>query len=328
MNDVASENKNSAAPRVAVVVPSYNHAAFVAQTLRSIFNQTLPPDELLVIDDGSQDDSPRVIEKVLKDCPFPCEFIARPNRGLCATLNEGLEKTGGDYFAYLGSDDLWLAEFLQARVSLLESRPQAVLAYGHTYLIDEQSRVFDSTAEWAGKIYADGDAREMLYAGYAPMSPSVCYRRAALTGVRWNEDARLEDYEFYLALSQSGEFAFDPKILSAWRRHGSNASRDLSFMLEESLEAQARSAPALGWSDATLAKIQKQLRFRYVEEFIRAGDKARARRLYLENLGGAKSLVNFARATARLLVPQSLFQARKRSVWDDNLEKYKDVKIV
>ena len=67
--------------------------------------QTLPPAQLIVIDDGSTDDSPHLIARVLTGCPFPCEFIARDNRGLCATLNEGLERSTGKYFAYLGSDD-------------------------------------------------------------------------------------------------------------------------------------------------------------------------------------------------------------------------------
>src|SRR5690242_19431645 len=89
--------------RVSVDVPSYNHAQFVAMTLRSIMKQSCVPAELVVIDDGSTDDSPGTIEQTLKECPFPCELIVRSNRGLCATLNEGLERTAGDYFAYLGS---------------------------------------------------------------------------------------------------------------------------------------------------------------------------------------------------------------------------------
>src|SRR5215207_11110643 len=114
--------------RVAVVVPSYNHAPYVAAALRSVFAQTHATARLLVIDDGSRDGSPRVIEAALKDCPFPCELIARANRGLCATLNEGLAKTEGAYFAYLGSDDLWRPDFLAARVALMQERPRAVLA--------------------------------------------------------------------------------------------------------------------------------------------------------------------------------------------------------
>src|SRR2546423_83206 len=125
---------------VSVVVPSYNHARFVEKCLRSIFRQTLRPSELVVIDDGSSDDSPRVIERVLKDCPVACEFVVRPNRGLAATLNEGLACTRGPYFAYLGSDDLWLPEFLAARVAQLAARPRAVVAYGHAYSIDETDR--------------------------------------------------------------------------------------------------------------------------------------------------------------------------------------------
>src|SRR5579883_817500 len=95
------------APRVAVVVPSYNHAPYLERCLRSIFAQTFPPAELVVIDDGSRDDSPAVAARVLADCPFPAELIVRPNRGLCATLNEGLARTRGELFAYLGSDDYW-----------------------------------------------------------------------------------------------------------------------------------------------------------------------------------------------------------------------------
>src|SRR5215207_2687550 len=177
--------------RVAVVVPSYNHAPFVAAALRSVFAQRLAPARLLVIDDGSRDGSPRVIEDVLKDCPFPCELIARANRGLCATLNEGLARTEGAYFAYLGSDDLWLPGFLEARVALLEGRPRAVLAYGHAYLIDGRGGVFDCTLDWAR--YSDGDARAMLLEEtYGPMSPTVLHRRQGLERHGWNERARLE----------------------------------------------------------------------------------------------------------------------------------------
>ena len=91
-----------------VLVPSYNHAPFVERTLRSIFKQTHAPKKLIVIDDGSKDESAQIIAQVLQDCPFENEFIARENRGLCATLNEGFDKTDGEFFAYLGSDDLWL----------------------------------------------------------------------------------------------------------------------------------------------------------------------------------------------------------------------------
>ncbi len=89
---------------VTVLVPSYNHAPFVERTLRSIFAQTRALKKLIVIDDGSKDESPQIIKRVLRDCPFEFEFTARENQGLCRTLNEGFSRGDGDYFAYIGSE--------------------------------------------------------------------------------------------------------------------------------------------------------------------------------------------------------------------------------
>jgi alpha-1,3-rhamnosyltransferase len=296
---------------VSVVVPSFNHARFVGATLRSIMQQTLRPVNLLVIDDGSNDDSPAIIERTLNQCPFSCEFIARENRGLCATLNEGFERTRGNYFAYLGSDDLWLPNFLEARVQLLESRPEAVLAYGHTYFVDEENRVVDCTADWAS--YADGDVREMLLATTAPMSPTVLYRRSALGLQRWDERSKLEDYDLYLRLSAEGPFAFDPRVLSGWRRHGSNISWDQTMMLEEQLKAQREAALRFGFSDEQVKELQRATRFNRAEDFLRVGDKSQALSLLTHNLRGAQSARGAAKILLRLLMPNSFMRGRARA---------------
>src|SRR6267143_3420783 len=295
---------------VSVVVPYYNHAPVIEATLRSIMKQTMRPAELVVIDDGSSDESPRVIDRVLSDCRFPCELIARENRGLCATLNEGFEQTRGDYFAYLGSDDLWLPDFLKARINLLESRPDAVLAYGHAYFIDEQNAIIDSTADWAR--YADGDAREMLLETTAPMSPTVLYRRKALEHERWNDKSELEDYDLYLRLSAKGEFAFDPRILSAWRRHGSNVSWDQALMLEEQLRAQRQSALRFGLTNEQIQALQRTTRFNRAEDFLRVGQKSPALGLMLHNWRGATSPRTTARMLLRLLIPNPILRRRDR----------------
>jgi alpha-1,3-rhamnosyltransferase len=297
--------------RVEVVVPSYNHAPYVAAALRSVFAQTRAPARLLVIDDGSRDGSPRVVEDALKDCPFPCELIARENRGLCATLNEGLSKTEGDYFAYLGSDDLWLPGLLEARVALLQERERAVLAYGHAYLIDGRGEVFDCTLDWAR--YADGDARRMLLEEtYAPMSPTVVYRRASVERHGWNERARLEDYELYLKLSADGEFAFDPRVLSAWRRHGTNSSGDFAWMIEARLEAQRNASAYLKLNPAQLGRYQRALNFAGAEDLLRLGDKRAALRYLRRGLTGAPSAAALAKVALRLVTPYSLVRRRDR----------------
>jgi len=298
---------------IAVVVPSYNHAKFVGSCLRSIFRQSLAPSKLLVIDDGSTDDSPQVIESSLKDCPFACELIVRNNRGLPATLNQGLESTDGEYFAYLGSDDVWLEDFLAARLTLLQDRPSAVLGYGHAYFIDDQNRVVDCTADWAH--YKDGDVKSMLLKTQAPMSPTVMYVRKHLALHRWNEAARLEDYELYLKLSLEGEFAFDPNVLSAWRQHGRNTSWNQDMMLDEHLTALRRVAPGFGLNDQDLDKLITAIRFSRAEDFLRVGEKKRALQLISENLS-APERPRLLKMLRRFIVPYpavSWWQRRKRN---------------
>lgn len=305
MDSPATESQDT----VFVVVPSYDHAPFVERCLRSIIGQTLRPGKLLVIDDGSTDDSPAIIERALSECPFPSELIVRENRGLCATLNQALELSDGKYFAYLGSDDVWLPAFLKEQTRLLSKRPEAVLAFSHAYLVDENDQVFDSTAEWTD--FADGDLRPLLMQGTIFSSPGVLYRRSALIRHRWNEASRLEDYEMYLRLSTDGDFARNEKILCAWRQHGENVSGDLPLMLDEMMAAQNRLQPT--WmSNRDLEQTQAALKFAAAENFVRHGFRYEAARLFIDNLRGAPSVTSILRTAFRLAVPQTLFQWNRR----------------
>jgi alpha-1,3-rhamnosyltransferase len=293
---------------VFVVVPSYNHAPFVTECLRSIIGQTLQPQKLLVIDDGSSDGSVAVIEEVLRECPFECELIARENRGLTKTLNQALDLARGGFFAYLGSDDVWLPNFLAEQTTLLKNRPDAVLAFSHAYLIDEHDRIFDTTAEWTN--FVDGDLRPLLLEGTIFSSPGVLYRLSALRRHRWNEDSRLEDYEMYLKLSYDGEFARNEKILCAWRQHGENASDDLPMILDEMIKAQNRTQP-IWMSNQKRDHIQRRLKFKAAENFVRHGFRSQATQLFFKNLLGASSYREIVRTAARLAIPQALFQRNR-----------------
>jgi alpha-1,3-rhamnosyltransferase len=306
-------------------VPSYNHAPFVEKCLKSIIKQTLPPKKLLVIDDGSKDESPKIIERVLKECPFEAEFIARENRGLSATLNEGFSHSSGDYFAYLGSDDVWLADFLKCRTRLLDSRPDAVLAFGHAFLIDEKDRIFECTRDWVE--YKETEILWNLLHGIPPVTSSVVFRRSALEGMRWNEDAILEDYELYLKLTAKGAFAVDDNVLAAWRQHGYNTSADFARMMNEWLAAQARVAPEIGINAEELKKIQSELKFICVADFIRHGKKAEAAKMLLENRSGAKSNLEIWKMLFRLLIPKFYHQRHRKSQRERKIRQYGKIEV-
>ena len=306
MTDVMQKNQ----AEVFAFVPSYNHAPFIEKCLRSIANQTLPPKKLLVIDDGSKDDSPKIIEKVLNECEFETELVVRENRGLCATLNEGFARSSGEYFAYIGSDDLWFPEFLEKRAALLEKRPFAVLAFGDAFLIDENDLIVDCTRDWT--TFADGDLLPQLLRGQIFPSASVVYRRSHLAKYGWNEDSRLEDYELYLKLTADGEFAFANDVLCAWRQHKTNVSGNFPLMMREWIAAQNRAAEHLQISRAELDAIQSKLKFESVSSFVRYGDRRAAVKLFYENLSGAESIAQIGRAAFRLAVPAPLFNWNRR----------------
>ncbi len=302
---------------ITVVVPSYNHAPFVERTLRSIYAQSYRPKKLIVIDDGSNDESPSVIRQTLKECPFSSEFIARENRGLCATLNEGFANSNTEYFAYIGSDDMWKSSMLGEQISLLESRPQALLAFSHAYLIDDDDNIIDSTANWTE--FTDGDMLPYLLRGQIFSSPGVVYRSAAMRKHRWNERSILEDYELYLRLAVEGKFARNTEILCGWRQHGSNVSSNMPRMVSEWIAAQNRVAEILPIGRDELEHIQTELRFQSVASLVRSGYRREALRMFVENIGGARSISQIALLLARLAVPKFLFDAnvkrkRKKSI--------------
>ena len=305
---------------VSAVVPSYNHAKFIERTLRSIFAQTRRPEKLIVIDDGSNDESPTVIERVLADSPIDVEFRVRPNRGLSATLNEAFALTDTKYFAYIGSDDVWLPEFLEQQTTLLESRPNAVIAFSHAYLIDAEDRIIDRTDNWTE--FADGQMLPLLLRGQIFSSPGVLYRRASLERHSWNDDSILEDYELYLKLSADGEFARNQNVLCGWRQHGSNVSGDFPRMMNEWIAAQNRVAESLNITREELDDIQERLRFESVAGFVRGGRRGEALKLFRENIGGAASASQAAAMLLRIAVPRPLFEWNRRRKLDAAVRKY------
>lgn len=321
MNEELTDRK----AEVFAFVPSYNHAPFVEKCLKSIFKQTLPPKKLLVIDDGSKDDSSQIIERVLKDCPFDSELIVRENRGLSATLNQAFDLSSGDYFAYLGSDDVWLPDFFKCRAKLLQSRPDAVLAFGDAYLIDEHDQIFDCTRDWV--TYDETKVLWNLLHGIPPVTSSVVFRHSALEGIQWNENAVLEDYEVYLKLTARGEFAVDDNVLAAWRQHSYNTSRDFARMMNEWLAAQSRVASDIGIDAEELKKIQSELKFICVADFIRHGKKGDALRMLWENRRSAKSNAEIGKMILRLLIPTAYHNFHRKEEQKRKIRRYGKIEI-
>ena len=308
VNDQRGQRSGAA---VSVVVPSFNHSSYIETCLRSVFNQSMPPDRLLVIDDGSTDDSVRIIERLLTGCPFPAGLVSRSNKGLSATLNEGLERTTGEFFAYLGSDDSWHPDRLRLGVDALRENPEAVLSYGDCLLIDSEGRVI-SDSRRRRPHRPDVTLEDLFRFSSLPLTPTITYRRAALEQVGgWNESTFLEDYESDLMLRSLGPFAFIPRMLGSWRQHEGQVSKHLQSVMDEALATQRRVAHRLGIPDAELASYQASVRFFYGEQFLRVGQWRKGVALTVGSLSAVPSPSALVDRALRIAIPSRLVRARR-----------------
>jgi len=114
-------------PKVSVIIPSYNCAQYISEAIESVLNQTYQDFELIIIDDGSQDNTKVIIEKYATDRRI--KYFSRINEGVSSSRNYGIKKASGEYLSFLDADDFWKPSFLQAAVSLvLEGKYDWVLA--------------------------------------------------------------------------------------------------------------------------------------------------------------------------------------------------------
>jgi len=131
-------NNERGKPFVSVIVPCYNHEKYLKECIDSIMNQTYTNYELVVIDDGSKDDSLKVLKELQKKYNF--NLIHQENRGLSATLNRGIKEfSKGKYIAFCASDDYWSLSKLEKQVEFMEKNPEFPMCYGNTYYVNSNS---------------------------------------------------------------------------------------------------------------------------------------------------------------------------------------------
>ncbi len=114
--------------RISVVVPVFNRASYVGEAIDSVLGQTRPPDELIVVDDGSTDDSVAVVERHARRS---VRIVRQDNRGIGGARNRGLREATGDVVAFIDSDDLWERDKLERQVAVLRDGDDVQLVFGH-----------------------------------------------------------------------------------------------------------------------------------------------------------------------------------------------------
>lgn len=128
--------------RFSVVVPLYNKVPYVVKTLKSVFDQTYRDFELIVIDDGSTDDSLSVVQSVMDNCVIPYQLVHQENAGVSTARNNGVAISHGEYICFLDADDWWAPSFLEKMDELISDFPDAgIYGTNYYYIKNGQQRI-------------------------------------------------------------------------------------------------------------------------------------------------------------------------------------------
>ncbi len=207
---------------VSVVIPSYNHARFVGKAILSVWAQTRPPDEILLVDDGSSDGTAGVIEPLA--ARLRCSF--RRHEGLGATYNFGVREARGDVVAFLESDDVWEPTYLEETLGFLESHREVAWVSTARRLIDERG---EPTGEEFRKRTEDVrfTIESFLERDLGFSSTPVVRRECLLAVGPFATDIFAADNDMMLRFSLRYPMAHLNRALYLHRRHEANTSGDL-----------------------------------------------------------------------------------------------------
>ena len=236
------------APLVSVIIAAYNAAPFIAETCRSAMRQTYPHLEIIVVDDGSTDDTSQVVATLAEP---RIRLIRQENRGVAAARNRAIADAFGEFIAPLDADDVWDPTKIDQEVRAIEAAgPEAGLAYCWWAWIDAQGRVLDRSPRWQ----VEGDVLERLVEVNFTGNASVpLYRRSVLDRVGgYDESLRdrqcqgCEDWDLALRVAGVSRVAVVHAVLVGYRRRSDSMSAACETMWRSRasvMEALARRQP-------------------------------------------------------------------------------------
>lgn len=231
---------------ITVVIPTYNRAGWLPATVASVLQQTRPPDEVLIVDDGSRDDT----EAVCRALPAPVRYVRQENAGVSAARNRGVREANGEWIAFLDSDDLWEPAKLEVQLAAMRAAPESGWGITECVLVDGDDRpvpgarglesavpvfrdVGHASGEWFSRSLREvrveaggaphgaftGDAFGMLFHGNVVLPSAALVRRDLFlrTG-GFDEALRVaEDTEFFHRLAAASPMTVVTSPLLRWR---------------------------------------------------------------------------------------------------------------
>jgi glycosyltransferase involved in cell wall biosynthesis len=246
-------------PTVSVIMPAYNVERYVADSIESVLAQTCQDFELVIVNDGSSDETSAIVDGFARAHPARLRVITQANLGLAAARNTALRHASGLLLALLDSDDLWAPTFLEAQLAILDANPGVSIVTGNAFNLGggADGRPFGP--------YPDRrpapDLLEILRDETAVFVMSV-FRREVVEAIGgFDESFRTnEDYDFWIRAANAGfRFARNPEPLAQYRRHANSLSANDLRMLTGILRVYRKAFDAVRDNPLARAIIERQI---------------------------------------------------------------------
>jgi len=270
-------------PKVSVIIPTFNCAQYLPQAIDSVLNQSYQDFEIILVNDGSTDDTQVVVDSYSKKAFNTIHYIAQENKGLACARNVGIRNAHGNYLALLDADDVWLPKRLELGVAMLDAHPEIALVHANVVWMTEEGAV-QSEAKRYRNTFSDQIVKSLFLRNVHISCPTVLMRRECIDKVGMFDEnlARLgcEDRDLWVRIAGHYKIKYIPEVLAYYRLRKSGMSKDSVKMLQARqyvIEKNASQNPALmKYKAAALAIMYRD----FADSLLRKKDIVAARKHY------------------------------------------------
>jgi glycosyltransferase involved in cell wall biosynthesis len=212
-------------PKVSVVIPAYNAMSYLPETMATVFQQTYPDFEIIVVNDGSTDNIKEWIAQVTDS---RVKLVSQENRGLAGARNTGIRESQGEYLAFLDTDDLWEPTKLEKQVKVLDNHPEVGLVYTWVTYVDRQGKSTGRTVnfQFEGNVWSELIQRNLIECGSVAVVRRSCLERVGLFDEQLSSLNVGEDWDMWLRIAAQYDFKLVKEPLVYYRQLAGSASKN------------------------------------------------------------------------------------------------------
>ena len=265
--------------KVSIIIPAYNYARYIGEAVNSALAQSYPDCEVIVVNDGSTDDTKKILELYYDGITV----VEQENKGLPAARNAGVRASNGDYICFLDADDMLLPEKIKEEVYWLERDEDLEWVYCDAFLTDEKGVKLKKYSEMFTSQYWEAKRgivfKTFLKGNFVPVNSPLITRECVVENP-FDEDLKsYEDFDFWLRVSRRYKTMYIDKPLCCVRKHGGGMQKDSLNLYWNGIRVVKRLIDRAGLNKEEL-KMAKELLASFflqtAEKYYVSGDKKKA----------------------------------------------------